>query len=152
MGSNKWINLHKYSSSANNSIAAIKHLREKGFRIVATSPDPEYPLLHDFDLSLGKVALFFGTELSGISKNIVENADEFIRIPMFGFTESFNISVSVALCLQDLVSRLHNSECNWQLNKEDYDEILLNWMRHSIKKVELIEKKFNKLRDTNKKL
>jgi tRNA (guanosine-2'-O-)-methyltransferase len=145
MGSNKWLNLHKYNSHKNNSATAINHLRDKGYRIIATSPDPAYPNLQDFDITKGKMALFFGTELTGISKTIVDNADEFIRIPMFGFTESFNISVSVALCLQEIVRKLHVSGVNWQLSPEESSDLLLTWMRYSIKKVELIEKKFNSL-------
>lgn len=144
MGSNKWINIHKYNKEAENSLSAINNLKHSGYRIVATSPNPKYPLLKDFDLTTGKIALVFGTELSGISKVITQNADEFVRIPMFGFTESFNISVSVALCLQELIHKLHNSDINWRLNEEEYSEILLNWIRYSIRKVELIERKYAK--------
>jgi len=145
MGSNKWLTLTKYKGLKNNSPEAIHCLRDKGYRIIATSPDPVYPYLHDLDISKGKMALFFGTELTGISKTVRENADEFVRIPMYGFTESFNISVSVALCLQEIVNHLHKSEVSWQLPPDEYSDLLLTWMRYSIKKVELIEKKFNKL-------
>jgi tRNA (guanosine-2'-O-)-methyltransferase len=147
MGSNKWLNLYKYNSDKNNSISAINHLRNAGYRIIATSPDPVYPILQDFDITKGKMAFFFGTELTGISKTIVDNADEFVRIPMFGFTESYNISVSVALCLQELIQKLHISDVKWQLSPEESSELLLIWMRYSIKKVELIEKKFNSLQN-----
>ena len=142
MGSNKWLTLNKYNRTENNSLAAIDHLRKNQYRIIATSPDPSYPYLKDLDITKGKMALFFGTELTGFSKTISENADEFVRIPMFGFTESFNISVSVALCLQEIVHKLHSSGLNWQLTAEEYSELLLTWMRFSIKKVELLEKKF----------
>ncbi len=145
MGSNKWLNLYKYCNQKNNTQEAISKLRNSGYRIIATSPDPAYPFLHDLDIAKGKMALFFGTELTGISKVVSDQADEFVRIPMFGFTESFNISVSVALCLQDIVSRLHDSKVEWQLSTDEHAELLLTWMRYSIKKVELIEKKYNEL-------
>jgi tRNA (guanosine-2'-O-)-methyltransferase len=145
MGSNKWLSIHKYSGDKNNSLTAISHLRENGYRIIATSPDPSYPLLQDLDITKGKMAMVFGTELSGISKTMKENADEFIRIPMSGFTESFNISVSVALCLQDIVNKLRKSDIVWQLSPEEYSDLLLTWVRYSIKKVGLIEKKFHSL-------
>jgi tRNA (guanosine-2'-O-)-methyltransferase len=147
MGSNKWLNIHKYNGGESNSIKAIDHLRSREYRIIATSPHLSHPLLHDLDISKGKMAIFFGTELTGISKTIKDQADEFIRIPMLGFTESFNISVSVALCLQDIIIKLHNSEVNWHLSEQEYSDLLLTWMRYSIKKVELIEKKFDSLRD-----
>jgi len=142
MGSNKWLNLYKYNITKNNSLEALMGLREKGYRIIATSPDPVYPYLKDADLTKGKMAFVFGTELSGISKTMKENADEFVRIPMYGFTESYNISVSVALVLQELTNNLHHSMLSWQLTPEEHSDLLLAWMRCSIKKVGLIEKKF----------
>ncbi len=143
MGSNKWLNLYHYNTKKNNSADTIKSLRKKAYRIIATSPDPRYPEIKDLELSKGKIALVFGTELTGISKVIKEQADEFVRIPMYGFTESFNISVSAALCLQNILQNLHASDINWQLSPEEYSELLLKWMRFSIKKVELIEKKYS---------
>lgn len=145
MGSNKWLNLYRYNTGKNNSPGAIEALRNNNYRIIATSPDPACRLLSELDLSKGKMALIFGTELTGISKTIKDNADEFVRLPMFGFTESYNISVSVALCLQEIILRLHKSDVNWQLSEEEYNELLLTWIRYSIKKVHLIEKKFKSL-------
>jgi tRNA (guanosine-2'-O-)-methyltransferase len=143
MGSNKWLNIHKYNSSENNSLEAVNSLRDKGYRIIATSPDPKHPSLDNIDLSAGKLALFFGTELSGISNTLKQEAEEFVRIPMYGFTESFNISVSVALCLQALTTRLHSSNIPWQLSPGEHSGLLLQWLRSSIRRVDLIEKKFN---------
>jgi tRNA (guanosine-2'-O-)-methyltransferase len=147
MGSNKWLNLFHYTSQQNNSLEAIKHLKSKNYRIIATSPDPAHPFIHEIDINKGKMALVFGTELTGITNTVKVHADEFVRIPMFGFTESFNISVSVALCLQEFISRLHVSSINWQLPEEEYSELLLTWIRYSIKKVELIEKKYKSQRE-----
>jgi tRNA (guanosine-2'-O-)-methyltransferase len=148
MGSNKWLNMHRYNASdVNNTVSAIDHLRSLNYRIIATTPDPSFPFLDDLDVAKGKIALFFGTELTGISETIRQNADEFVRIPMYGFTESFNISVSVALCLQEIVKKLHHSDVKWQLSEKEYSDLLLEWMRYSIKKVELLEKKFSSLHD-----
>jgi tRNA (guanosine-2'-O-)-methyltransferase len=84
-------------------------------------------------LHKGKIALFFGSELSELSKIVMNNADEFVKIPMVGFTESFNISVSAALCLYDLTGRLRNTDINWQLSQSKKDEILFDWLKKSIK-------------------
>ena len=88
------------------------------------------------------LALFFGTELTGISDTVREQADEFVRIPMYGFTESFNISVSAALCLHTLTSKLQQTQLDWHLQEEEKDELLLCWLRNSIPRVELIEKDY----------
>ena len=141
MGSPKWLNLHKYRKEENNSLTCIKKLKEQGYRIVATTPHENDCLLEDLNVDK-PLALFFGTELTGISDTVREHADEFVRIPMFGFTESFNISVSAALCLHTLTAKLHRTPIDWHLKEEEKDELLLRWLRNSIPKVELIEKDY----------
>ncbi|MGZ6540211.1 MAG: TrmH family RNA methyltransferase, partial [Bacteroidia bacterium] len=91
LGAPKWLNLYKYRKEENNSLDCIKKLKEQGYRIVATTPHEKDCNLED--LSVDKpLALFFGTELTGISHTVREHADEYVKIPMYGFTESFNIS------------------------------------------------------------
>jgi tRNA (guanosine-2'-O-)-methyltransferase len=142
MGSEKWLNLIKYNKFKNNSGSALKAIKKKGYRIVATTPHLKSTLLPDFDVSKGKCAIFLGTELTGLSKTILDSADEYLKIPMFGFTESYNISVSAALILQSMVQKLHNSDINWQLTKSEKNGIKLEWLRRTIKKVELIEQNY----------
>ena len=141
MGSPKWLNLQKYRKEENNSLSCIKKLKEKGYRIIATTPHENDCLLEQVTVDK-PFALFFGTELTGISDTVREHANEFVRIPMYGFTESFNISVSAALCLHTLTAKLHHSTANWHLTEEEKDELLVRWLRNSIPKVELIEKDF----------
>jgi len=97
LGSSKWLTLKKYNGSTNNSEKAISNLRKEGYRIVATSPHTNQVNLDQFDINKGKVAVFFGTEQTGLSDVVLNNADEYLSIPMFGFTESYNISVSAAI-------------------------------------------------------
>jgi tRNA (guanosine-2'-O-)-methyltransferase len=141
LGAPKWLNLHRYRKAENNSLDCILKLKEQGYRIVATTPHEKDCNLED--LSVDKpLALFFGTELTGISDTVREHADEFVKIPMYGFTESFNISVSAALCLHSLKEKLHKSEIGWHLNEIEKEELLLRWLKNSIPKVELIEKDY----------
>jgi tRNA (guanosine-2'-O-)-methyltransferase len=145
MGASKWLSLHKYNQNEQNSLEAIKTLKMKGYRIVATSPHINDQLLPEFDLTKGKVAIVFGSELPGISGTIMEEADEFIKIPMYGFTESFNISVSAAIVLYQLSQKLRNQpEINWKLSEKERNEIKLAWLRATIKRSSLLEKKFLK--------
>jgi tRNA (guanosine-2'-O-)-methyltransferase len=141
LGAPKWLNLHKYRQQENNSLDCIQKLKQQGYRIVATTPHEKDCNLED--LSVDKpMALFFGTELTGISDTVREHADEFVKIPMYGFTESFNISVCAALCIHSLKEELHKSSIDWHLNDLEKEELLLRWLRNSIQKVELIEKDF----------
>ncbi|NQU55139.1 MAG: RNA methyltransferase [Bacteroidetes bacterium] len=142
LGSSKWLSLNKYNQEENNSLAAIKHLKKNGYRIVATTPHLNDQELPDFDLSKGKTALIFGTELQGISDTIMKEADEFLKIPMFGFTESFNISVSAAVVMHHLTDKLRRSDINWRLTEEEKTEKKIEWIRSTLKKSELIEKRF----------
>lgn len=144
-GASKWLNLYKYNKDSNPSLDAINSLKEKGYRIVATSPHIGDTSLEDFDLVKGKVALIFGTELTGISKTVEENADEFLKIPMHGFVESLNISVSAAIILHYLTLKLRSTNIGWQLSKEEQDSLLLQWLKISIRESEKIIQHYNEL-------
>ncbi len=144
LGASKWLNLNKYNETEENTVACINHLKEQGYRIVATSPHKNDVDLEHFDLNKGKVALLFGSELPGLTDVALKHADEFLKIPMYGFTESFNISVSAAIVLHHLRWKLNQSDINWQLSNDEKEEILLNWLRQSIKRSETVEKEFLK--------
>ena len=143
LGSSKWLTLKKYNEAENNSLEAIKQLKQKGYRIVATTPHTNDQELPDFDIAKGKIALVFGSELPGITDTILNEADEFLKIPMFGFTESFNISVSAAIILHHLSLKMReNKDLKWELSQDEKDELKLEWIRKTIKKSELIEKRY----------
>jgi tRNA (guanosine-2'-O-)-methyltransferase len=143
MGSSKWLTINKHSHIENNSLETIQHLKRKGYRIVATSPHSNDVELPDFDMSKGKIALVFGSELPGISEVIMHEADEFLKIPMYGFTESYNISVSAAIILFHLTEKMRNSQAiDWQLSEDEKVDVMLQWIRNSVKKSKLIEKRF----------
>ena len=142
MGSSRWLNIQRYNKTENNSLNCIKKLKKEGYRIVATSPHINDCNLHDFELSKGKTALFFGTEMEGLTDIVLQEADEHLKIPMYGFTESFNLSVAAAICLQHLSHQLRQQNINWQLDKEAKETTLLNWLRYSIDRSEIIEDNF----------
>jgi tRNA (guanosine-2'-O-)-methyltransferase len=141
-GASKWLTINRYDSSKNNTLSALQALKNQGYRIVATSPHANDTSLPDFDLSKGKAAIVFGTERTGISDIVREQADEFVKIPMVGFTESFNISVSAALVLYQLTQKLRLSDLAWQLPVPESADLLIEWLKLSIKKSELLEKRF----------
>jgi tRNA (guanosine-2'-O-)-methyltransferase len=141
LGSSKWLDLIRYNANDNNTLSTFNKLRNDGYTIVATTP-------HKYNFTLDtlpidkKVAVVFGTELTGLSDLAISNADEYLRIPMYGFTESYNISVSAALTLFTLMQRLRKSDINWQLKDEEVSDILLNWARNSVGRSEVIERHF----------
>jgi tRNA (guanosine-2'-O-)-methyltransferase len=141
-GASQWVSVHRYNEKTNNTVQALQSLKNQGYRIVATSPHKGSVMLPEFDLTKGKAAIVFGTERQGISNDVVQMADEFLMIPMHGFTESLNISVSAAIIMNTLTEKLHQSEIKWGLHREEYQRIRLEWLRQSIRHVELIEQKF----------
>lgn len=144
LGSSNWLTINRYNETSNNTLAAINLLKKQGYRIVATTPHTNDVNLEEFDLTKGKVALFFGTEMRGLTNIVLENADEFLKIPMYGFTESFNISVSASIILHHLTYKLRNSTIDWKLGDIEKQEVLLNWLKVAIRNSDAIEKQFYK--------
>lgn len=142
LGANQWLSLHYYNNEEDNIYRGVDALKKQGYRIVATSPHAEGSSPETFDLSRGKAAIMFGTELNGLTPRALDLAEEFIQIPMHGFTESYNISVSAALILYGLRKRLETSDLDWRLGEKERAELLLNWLRTSVKMSEQIEKQF----------
>ena len=125
-GSGRWIDLHQYNQGENPTIDCIKTLKSQGYKIVATSPRREAVPIHKISLDQ-PVALVFGTEFTGISDDVVQLADEFTTIPMYGFTESFNVSVSVGLALQNMRQRLEEMEIDFRVSEEEQLDIKIKW-------------------------
>jgi len=143
VGSAKWVNMTHYKDKENNTKDCLDKLKAQGYKIVATTPLPDSKTIYDFPLD-EKIALVFGNEKDGISDVVKQEADDFVTIPMYGFTESFNISVSVALCVYEFTKRLHNSEINWKLSEKEKEEIMLFWVKNSIKNSAWITKEYLK--------
>ncbi|MBR5983309.1 MAG: RNA methyltransferase [Bacteroidales bacterium] len=144
MGSSQWLSIRRFNQKENNTLDAITAMREAGYRIVATTPHTNDVLIKDLDLSKGKIALFFGSEKPGLSDIVMDNADEFVRIPMYGFTESFNISVSAALCLYELTAKLRSSDIDWHLSVQERTELLAEWMKLSARSADWLIKEYEK--------
>ena len=152
LGSHKWLTLFRYNQESNNTKTAIKTLKEQGYRIAATTPHKNDRTIDEFDLSRGKVALLFGSELNGLSPQAMQLADEFVKIPMVGFTESLNISVTAAIFIQHLTGKLRrDTTIPWQLTHEEKQQVKLAWLRNTIRKSELIEKAFIDAQNISKK-
>lgn len=138
-GTDKWVDIRRYKSTSE----AIAHLKGEGYRIVAATPHTNDLTPESFDISKGKFCLVFGTEKQGISPEIMAVADEFVKIPMYGFVESLNVSACAAILIQGMVERLHRSDLDWRLGEEERSRLLYGWMRESVKDDEgILRKRF----------
>ena len=140
MGAQKWVDVNRYDSNS----SCVKTLKEKGYQIIATTPHENDCLLDDFDITKPS-AIFFGTERDGLSEEVMNEADGFMKIPMAGFTESLNISVSAAIIIQNIMSRLHKSDLDWHLSEEEMITLRLAWTKNSIKDIKRIEKRYKEI-------
>lgn len=143
-GADKWLTINRFNSSENNSYEAVKKLKADGYRIIATSPNTNGSTPENFDIGRGKFAVAFGTEWEGLSPLILNEADEHLKIPMVGYTESLNLSVSAAIVIYTLCNRLRNSPVSWQLNETDNQEIKIQWIKAMVRKSDLLTEKYNK--------
>lgn len=141
MGAEKWVDVIRHDSSK----SCIKKLRDSGYKIIATTPHKNDCSLSDFKID-DKIALFFGTERDGLSKEVLDNADGFLKIEMAGFTESLNISVSCAIILQDLTTKLRELDVNWQLTEAEKLGKRLDWTKKTIKSIDDILTRYHTLK------
>lgn len=131
MGAQQWVDVARYEDTK----SCISYLRSEGYQIIATTPHNDSCLLEEFEIDK-KSALFFGTEKEGLSEEVMQEADGFLKIPMVGFTESLNISVSAAILLQYLRSKLKKQGLPWQLSEVEKLEKRLDWTKKSIKSLD----------------
>lgn len=142
-GANKWIDLIRYKAKGtNNTETCFKNLREKGYRIMVTEPASDGSSIDEISVTEQPLAIVMGNELDGASKYALENADAKVKIPMYGFTESLNISVSAAICLNTLLPKLRQSSASWQLTAQELVDLRLQWYKKIVKRSEIIEKEF----------
>ena len=145
-GASNWVNVNRYNGDEMNTPRALQKLRKDGYRIVVATPHDHDVDLEDFDLGKGKTAIVFGCERPGLTQWAMKEADEYMKIPMVGFTESLNVSVSVAVTLHHLTHQLRNhSSIDWSLTEDEKQTAMLDWLRMTIKRVDLLEDKFVEL-------
>ncbi len=140
-GSDKWIEIERYSTKT-TSKEVIAKLRQRGYRIAAVTPHEVDYTPQTLDIST-PIALFMGTEKQGISDDLSQMADCFVKVPMYGFMESLNVSVCAAIVMQTLSERLRGSDIAWQLPRDEQRSLLHKWMKLSVKDSENILKRMN---------
>jgi tRNA (guanosine-2'-O-)-methyltransferase len=141
-GADKWMDLVRYRDrKVNNTERCFQHLRESGYKILVADPADDGVSIHDVEPNQ-KTALLFGNELRGTSQYAIDHCDQKVKVPMYGFTESLNISVSVAISLNTLITKLRPLENEYGLSEEEKEVIRLIWYRKIVKRSDIIEKEF----------
>lgn len=141
-GADKWLDLHRYrTKGVNNTETCFTKLKSEGYKIFVADPAEDGVSIEELDVDQ-KMALVFGNELRGVSDYAIENADAKIRIPMYGFTESLNISVSVAICLNTIMKKLRASDIDFRLTEDEKQFVRLEWFKKIVRRSDLLEREF----------
>jgi len=141
LGAGRWVDIYNYAISDNPTDDCILNLQNQGYKIVATTPHTNAFTIHDLPLN-EPVAFFFGTERQGLSDEVINRADYCVKIPMYGFTESFNISVSVAILLQTIRQRLELSSIHWKLTEKEQRDLKIEWCKKILNGGAALEQEF----------
>jgi tRNA (guanosine-2'-O-)-methyltransferase len=146
-GASQWVDLHKHYKAGTNSVDnCFASLREKGYKIYGTSPAPTALPIYELQPE-EKLALVFGNEHEGISEEVKTKADGLVHIPMLGFTDSFNISVSASIILYDLVKKAEDLVLpDFYLSESEKNKLRMKWYRSVVKNSDIHEKVFRKNR------
>ncbi len=136
-GAGRWVDMIQYTDGENPTLECLTSLKSKGYRIVGTTPHTGQTI-HDLPIDR-PLAFVFGTEFNGISETVEQEADELVRIPMYGFTESFNISVSVALVMNTIRRRLELSDQDWLLGEDAQTRLKLDWCASIVREGKKLE-------------
>ncbi|RMZ58944.1 TrmH family RNA methyltransferase [Chryseobacterium nematophagum] len=141
-GAETWVEVDKMPKSINS----LRHIKEQGYKIVAVSPEKNAVMLPDYQVT-EPIALVFGTELEGVSDEVIDFADETLAIPMYGFTKSFNVSVAAGICIYELKQKLLHSNLDYKLSEEKLLKMKIRWAVNSIRSGRQIFEKY--VRDQN---
>lgn len=136
-GADTWVQVDKKP----HHLQTLENVKSKGYRLVAVSPEKNATPLPDFKITQ-PVALVFGTEWQGVTDDFLDYCDETLVIPMYGFTQSFNVSVAAALCMYDLKQKLIHSGIDYKLNEEKRLQLMIRWAVNSIRSGEEIHKDY----------
>lgn len=121
-GAGRWVSLHRHARLAD----ALARVKADGYRVAATSVHPGSIELDEVPVD-EPLVLVFGTEEVGLSEDAWQAADLPIHVPMQGFTESLNVSVTAALCLRALTQRIRQRD-DWRLTPAERAELRLTWL------------------------
>lgn len=138
-GADTWVEVEKLP----RNIDSFQKIRNRGYKILAVSLENNAVMLPDYQIT-EPVALVFGTEMEGVSQEILDFADETLAIPMYGFTRSFNVSVAASICMYELKQKLITSNLNYKLSEEKLLKMKIRWAVNSIRSGQQIFEKYLK--------
>ncbi len=141
-GANRWIDIVRWNSPGEKNLyKCLQSLRKRGYRILATSPEKEDFALDQLPLDKPMVFLF-GNEEPGLTREAFDYSDGSVKIPMPGFTDSLNISVSAGIILHTATAQVRSSSVYWKLTPDDKRKVRYTWLKRRLKGFAELEREF----------
>lgn len=132
-GAFQWSHIYDYSEFENSTLACIAQLRTMNYKVYAASSSQSYSYTPQTIPLDEPIAILLGNEKRGVTEEALSLCDGTIHIPMYGFTESFNVSVAGSLLLSPVVERLRQSVIDWSISDEEKRDLYFEWIWNSIK-------------------
>ncbi|REC46732.1 TrmH family RNA methyltransferase [Chryseobacterium pennipullorum] len=142
-GAETWVDVEKMPKN----IASLQNIKDRGYKILAVSLEKNAVMLPDYQIT-EPIALVFGTELAGVSEEVIDFADETLAIPMYGFTKSYNVSVAAGICMYELKQKLLKSGIDYKLDEQKLIEMKIRWAVNSIRSGKEILAQYQKEHNT----
>ena len=144
MHAHRWVDMEIYKGQEHLSagVEMVQAAQARGYKVFGAGPRGQFELL---DLPIEQpIMVLFGNEASGLREDTMQACDGVFRIPMFGFTESFNISVSVGMVLEQLGARirhqLNQQGLNGELSESEKDWWRAQWIARDLRGIDIILK------------
>ncbi|WKV11540.1 RNA methyltransferase [Marivirga harenae] len=148
-GAIKWVDVHQYPESKTPTKDVLSDLKSKGYKIVVTSPNGNACSPEDLHLTQ-PFAVVMGNERDGVSEESKAMADDFVRLPMHGFTESYNVSVASGIIFYSLISKIRSLVENWQFDDQTKADYRLQWYKKCMARPDDYERFFVKAFEPDK--
>ncbi|WP_294246950.1 RNA methyltransferase [uncultured Chryseobacterium sp.] len=136
-GADTWVEVEKLP----RNMDSFQQIKDRGYKMVAVSLENNAKMLPAYEVT-EPMALVFGTEMEGVSQEILDFADETLAIPMYGFTRSFNVSVAASICMYELKQKLIKSGIDYKLGEEKLLKMKIRWAVNSIRSGQQIYDKY----------
>ncbi len=122
---NKWLEFKTFTSAKE----CYNVLKKQGYIIYATILGAKAKSIFKADFTEPKIALVFGNEHRGLSKQAVKLAHLQVYVPMQGFVQSFNLSVTAAICLYEMFRQRQAAPAKYLLPKKAQEKIVKAWIK-----------------------
>lgn len=122
---NKWLDFEVFSSTKE----CFKKLEKQGYTTIGTVLNERAKSIFKTDFKKPKVALVFGNEHAGLTQTAIDLCDAHVYVPMQGFVQSLNLSVTAAICMYEMFRQRQSSKSKFLFSSKDQKKLVAEWKK-----------------------